>query len=262
MPCNGRKTLQVEVAEADGTAMSLGMSTATPAAPALAGTLSDLPLFDLLNLLSRAAHSGTVYFASTPGAAITLADGEITFATADPALSLRELLLRRRVTSESAWADALNDRELDIGVALVRSGATNATEMHRVVTEQIVATLHQINGWHDVDFRFLIGSRKVIGPGLAVEIDEARELVVERTRAWEAMYDTVPSVDVTVRLVPEPPASDGVLTIDPVDWPVLVFIDGVRTIAEIAEPARRSPFEAAQAVCRLARAGLAAVTPR
>ena len=105
--------------------MSLGLSASTKSAPALEGNLGDLPLFELLGLLSRSGQSGTVYFASTPGAAITLADGEINFATADPALSLRELLIRRAVTTHAGWNNAINDRDLDIGVALVRSGAAN-----------------------------------------------------------------------------------------------------------------------------------------
>lgn len=241
--------------------MSLGLSAASTAAAALEGNLGELPLFELLGLLARSSQSGTVYFATSTGAAVTLADGELTFATADPALSLRELLLRRAVTSEAGWSAALDQRDLDIGVALVRSGA-NSIEIQQTVLEQIVATLHLAQSWHDVEFRFLTGSRKVIGPGLAISVEHARHLVDERTRAWDEMYDTIPSVDVAARLVAEPPVSDGLLTIDASDWPVLVAIDGHRTIAELAVPAQRSPFQAAQSVCRLARSGLAAVVPR
>ncbi len=97
----------------------------------------------------------------------------------------------------------------------------------------------------------------MISPGLSLEVEHARRFVDERSRAWDEMSGTVASVGIIATLVNVPLVSDGLLTIEASDWPVLVAIDGKSTIAELAVPARRSPFEAAQSVCRLTRAGLA-----
>jgi hypothetical protein len=72
----------------------------------LEGTLGDLALFDVLDLLARGRQTGTLYIAGTRPAAITVVDGEVSFATNDPSCSLREVLLGRSLVTEDDWEAA------------------------------------------------------------------------------------------------------------------------------------------------------------
>src|SRR5205814_9687462 len=92
---------------------------------ALEGTLGDLHLFELLELLATTHQTGTLYIAGTRAAAVTVVDGEVSFATDDPNRSLREILLGRSPFTEATWAPPLKDRTPELAAARVGLSAAD-----------------------------------------------------------------------------------------------------------------------------------------
>jgi hypothetical protein len=227
--------------------------------PALEGTLSDLPLFDVLELLAITKQTGTLYVASSSPGALTLVDGEVSFATSDPSASLREVLLQRRIVSDDVWETATQHRDVDLGRALVDFGGTDEVELREAVHEHIVSTVFSLANASEGRFRFVNGSRHSMGPGYAYPIELLRSAVEVRRDQWNAISDVVPSAKVVVQLVGEPPRGQSTVCVAATDWPVVVELDGRRSIDLLVGPTRRSAFQVCQSVHRLVSAGLAKI---
>src|SRR2546430_14253186 len=88
---------------------------ATAERAALEGTLGDLHLFELLELLATTHQTGTLYIAGTRAAAVTVVDGEVSFATDDPNRSLREILLGCSLVTEDNWDTAAEGKGAHLG---------------------------------------------------------------------------------------------------------------------------------------------------
>lgn len=227
--------------------------------PALEGTLAELPLFEVLELLSITKQTGTLYVAAQPPGAVTMAEGEVSFATNDPSASLREVLLQRRIVSEAGWEEATRRRELELGRALVDPGGADEVELREAVHEHIVSTVFALSALDDGRFRFVPGSRHSMGPGYSYPVELLRSAVEVRKDQWNAISDVVPSTRSIVRLVGEAPRGQATVCVAASDWPVVAALDGLRTIDDLVAPTRRSAFQICQAVHRLVSAGLAYV---
>jgi hypothetical protein len=236
-------------------------SEAPPAAEraVLEGTLDDLELFEVLDLLARGRHTGTLYLAGARSAAITLVDGEVSFATSDPKCSLREVLLARSVIDERGWNEAVHDHHGDLGAALVARSGADPTELRSVVHEHILETVHELADLHDGGFRFVLGSRHSMGPGYAYPIDQLHGGVAYRSEAWRSIRDVVPSTAAIACLNETAPPGETIVCIAATDWPVVAALDGQRSLRDVAESTGLATFTICQAVYRLVTAGLVTI---
>ena len=165
---------------------------ATAERAALEGTLGDLALFEVLELLARGRQTGTLYIAGSRPAAITVVDGEVSFATSDPACSLREVLLGRSLVSEDNWDAAVKAKDTELGSALVAESGAQVGDLRDAVHEHIVATMYELTELVDGRFRFVLGSRHSMGPGYAYPITMLDGDVATRREAWRTISDLVP----------------------------------------------------------------------
>lgn len=226
---------------------------------ALEGTLEELALFEVLELLGRGRHTGTLYIAGSRPAAITVVDGEVSFATNDPSWSLREVLISRSVVDDDGWHEAVQAKDVDLGAALSAGSASRAAEVRAVVHEHILSTVFDLSDVMDGRFRFVLGSRHSMGQGYAYPIDRLRADVVSRGDAWRAIADVVPDPSVIVQLHDRPPAGDTIVCVAATDWPLVVALDGRRALSDLIEPTGMASFAICEAAHRLVTAGLASV---
>lgn len=226
---------------------------------ALEGTLEELALFEVLELLGRGRHTGTLYIAGAQPAAITIVDGEVSFATNDPSWSLREVLLARGVIDEDGWHEAVKARDVELGAALAAEAGANAVDVRAAVHEHILAVVHDLTESHDGRFRFVLGSRHTMGQGYAYPIDRLRADVTARRDAWRAIADVVPDPSVIVQLNARPPVGDTIVCVAATDWPVVVALDGRRSLDDLVAATGMAPFAICEAAHRLVLAGLASV---
>jgi hypothetical protein len=223
--------------------------------------LDDLELFEVLDLLARGRHTGTLYLAGTVAAAITVVDGEVSFATSDPNCSLREVLLARSLIDEDGWHEAVHENHGDLGAALVEQSGAAPGDLRDVVHEHILTTVHELIDLRDGRFRFVLGSRHSMGPGYAYPVARLCEDVARRSDAWRVMGEVVPGSDSLVRLNEVAPMGETIVCVAASDWPIVVALDGHRSLRDIAAATGMATFAVCEAVYRLVTAGLATVVP-
>ena len=221
--------------------------------------MEELALFEVLELLGRGRHTGTLYLAGDRPAAITVVDGEVSFATNDPSCSLREVLLARSVIDEDGWNEAVKSKDVELGAALSAQSGTRAAELRAVVHEHILATVYDLSELVDGRFRFVLGSRHSMGQGYAYPIDRLRHDVDGRGEAWRSIADVVPDPSVVVRLNAQPPARDTIVCVAATDWPLVVALDGRRPLGDLVAATGMASFAICEAAHRLVTAGLATV---
>ena len=234
---------------------------ARPAAEraALEGTLGDLPLFELLELLASTRQTGTLYIAGARPAAITVVDGEVSFATNDPSCSLREILLGRSLVTEDSWDAAVKDKDSELGAALVAQSGAEVGELRDAVHEHVLATVFDLTDLVDGRFRFVLGSRHSMGQGYAYPVSLLRDDVAMRREQWRSISDIIPNTSVIAQLNDLAPAGQATVCVAASDWPVIVALDGQRSLRELVGTTRMTSFAICQAVHRLVTAGLATV---
>ena len=226
---------------------------------ALEGTLGDLALFEVLDLLARGRQTGTLYIVGSHAAAITVVDGEVSFATNDPNCSLREVLLGRSLVTEDDWDTAVNAKDTELGSALIGASGAQVGDLRDAVHEHIVATMHELTDLIDGRFRFVLGSRHSMGPGYAYPITMLVGDVATRREAWRMISDLVPHTGVIAKLNDKAPDGDTMVCVAAGDWPVIVALDGQRSLLDLVETTRMTPFAICQAAHRLVTAGLATI---
>ena len=225
----------------------------------LEGTLGDLALFDVLDLLARSRQTGTLYIAGARPAAITVVDGEVSFATNDPSCSLREVLLGRSLVTEDDWEAATKAKDIELGSALIAESGAQVGDIRDAVHEHIVATMYELTDLVDGRFRFVLGSRHSMGNGYAYPVSMLRGDVAIRREAWRRISDLVPNTSVIAQLNDTAPEGDSMVCIAATDWPVIVVLDGQRPLRELAGTTRMTSFALCEAVHRLVAAGLATI---
>ena len=225
----------------------------------LEGTLGDLALFEVLELLACGHQTGTLYLAGSRPAAITMVDGEVSFATHDPSCSLREVLLGRALVTEDDWDAAVATRDSDLGNALVANSGAQVGALRDAVHEHIVATVYDLTDLVDGRFRFVLGSRHSMGQGYAYPVGMLRIDVATRNEAWRSINDLVPHTAVIAQLNGTPPDGDAMVCVAATDWPVVVALDGQRPLRDLVGPTKMTSFAICEAVHRLITAGLATI---
>jgi hypothetical protein len=226
---------------------------------ALEGTLDDLPLFELLELLDRTRQTGTLYIAGPRAAAITVVDGEVSFATNDPNYSLREVLLDRSLVSEADWETTVKARDPELGNALAAHSGARVGDLRDAVHEHILATVFDLTELVDGRFRFVLGSRHSMGQSYAYPVGQLRDNVALRREEWQSIADVVPHASVSAQLNATFPSGEVSVCIAAADWPVLVALDGQRPLRDLVGDTKMTSFAICRAVYRLVTAGLATV---
>jgi Domain of unknown function (DUF4388) len=226
---------------------------------ALEGTLGDLALFEVLELLACSRQTGTLYIAGSRPAAITMVDGEVSFATNDPSCSLREVLLGRALVTEDDWDAAIKAKDTELGSALVAETGVQVGDFRDAVHEHIVATVYELTDLLDGRFRFVLGSRHTMGQGYAYPVSLLRGDVATRREAWQTISDLVPHTSVIAQLNDHAPEGDSIVCVAASDWPVIRALDGQRPLRELVGTTRMTSFAICQAVHRLVTAGLATI---
>jgi hypothetical protein len=186
----------------------------------LEGTLADLALFEVLELLACGRQTGTLYLAGSRPAAT---------------------------------------RDTELGDALVTNSGAQVGALRDAVHEHIVATVYDLTDLVDGRFRFVLGSRHSMGPGYAYPVGMLRIDVAARSEAWRLINDLVPHTAVIAQLNDTPPDGDAVVCVAATDWPVVVALDGQRPLRDLVGPTKMTSFAICEAVHRLITAGLATI---
>jgi hypothetical protein len=221
---------------------------------ALSGSLTDLPLPDLLALVGSKGQAGVIELTgSTPGL-LVLAPGGITLALSDAGPTLQQVVVGSGLTGSDGWETAhlASLRGAPLAQALIDTGA-DPIRVEAVLREQIVGALFEFLVGADAEFAFLPGATHPIGDLFVFPADDLLADARARLDAWKVIAEAIPSVNTVMRLTRELPHTDITIALD--DWRVLARVDGCTTIEELIRELGMSSFAVCGVLHRLVLAG-------
>lgn len=229
-------------------------------APDLSGSLSSIPLPDILLLLNNNRKTGEL--SCTLGQlskTVEWENGEIVFARSslpDDRLGAY-LLARSRITpAQLEEASRGLDGQERLGAALIRSGALVPADLWSAVRGQVVEIVYSLFHWKEGRFEFHEGKPSEEKIALNASV---MSVIMEGTRRldeWSRFRQKIPSD--AVILAPVKALEEVARSVELSDFEktVVGLVDGRRTVREVVVLAGRDEFDSWQALYSLLSAGV------
>jgi hypothetical protein len=222
---------------------------------ALSGSLQDLPLRELLDLLAAGGRTGAIELDGAAPGLVVLVEGRISLALTDDGPTLQQVVLGSGLTTADGWDRAEQDAlaGASLADALVSEGA-DPVELEAALREQAISALFEFVLPSETHFTFVPDARHPLGDRFTFPAPDLIEEASRRIDAWRVIADAIPSTAMVMRLAPEAP--NAIVNVPADDWRVLALVDGHRSIAGIIEALGMSAFAVCGVVHRLMVSGL------
>lgn len=221
----------------------------------LTGSLDDLSLDELFQLLTATTSSGVIEFGDPVGATLWVHEGRISYGTSPGTPTSRDLLVRQGITTEEHFdgAVAATSPTQALHESLVDLFEVDAARIQAVAREQVITTVFEIVVVGADAFAFHAGGTDPLGT--SVELDHAEVIAeAERRRAeWQKIAELIPSTAIVTVLSPELPDGKAGMTVTADEWQVLAKLDGRRTVADVIADLGQSAFEVCGVLYELLR---------
>ncbi len=231
---------------------------------ALKGSLRDFSLPDLFRLLNLSKKSGTLML--TLGDArgyVCFRDGEVFFATENwNRQPLGEKMVEAGIVTWEQVHEALDkqtgeDSSVRLGQLLIQLGHITQTQLEIFIEEQIQEAVFELLRWDQADFEFMaqdLFPDEDIGLAIGTE-----ELILEGSRRldeWSRIVEKIPSMEVVFKMTPLKSRASNSINLTADQWVVLTFVDGRRTVRDIAEATSFSSMKSCKVLYELLTEGL------
>lgn len=233
---------------------------------ALRGNLRDFSLPDVFSLVTLSKKTGVLRIRRADDAegSVWFRDGEVFFAQSnwhrDP---LGQRLVDAGRVTPSALARALEAQRVEpeggrrLGQILVDEGYITGSVLEAFVQEQIQDTIFDLMRWDEGDFDFEpLESADSEDIGLTVSIENIIMEGSRRLEEWNRIKKKVPSMDMVFKMATAPGEGTFEISLKPIEWNLLLLVDGTRSVAELARETNRTDFDVARIVYGLFAAGL------
>ncbi len=123
--------------------------------------------------------------------------------------------------------------------------------------EQIQETIFDLMRWDDGEFDFeampTVAEEDI---GLSISIENVIMEGSRRLDEWARIKKKIPSMDVVFKMATAPGEGTFEISLKPIEWNLLLLVDGTRSVAEMARETSRTDFDVARIVYGLFSAGL------
>ncbi len=231
---------------------------------ALKGSLRDFSLPDLFKLLNLSKKSGTLML--TLGEArgyVCFRNGEVFFATENwNQQPLGERMIEAGIVTWEQVHEALEKQTKEDSCVLLRDlliqlGFITRSQLEIFVEEQIQEAVFELLRWDQADFEFMT---QVLFPdediGLAIGTEE---LIMEGSRRldeWSRIVEKIPSMEVVFKMAPLKTRASSSINLTADQWVALTFVDGRRSVRDIAEATAFSSMKSCKVLYELLTQGL------
>ncbi len=232
---------------------------------ALRGNLKDFSLPDVFQLVQLSGKTGVLRIVGTDAeGSIWFRDGDVFFAQSNwRREQLGERLVSAQRITPAALARALEAREAEgeggrrLGQILVGEGYITQQVLETFVQEQIQDTIFDLMRWDEGEFDFEVLPEVVHEDiGLAVSVENIVMEGSRRLEEWQRIKKKVPSTDMVFKMATAPGEGTFEISLKPIEWALLLLIDGTRSVRELAVETHSTDFEVARVVYGLFSAGL------
>ncbi|TLM92971.1 MAG: DUF4388 domain-containing protein, partial [Actinobacteria bacterium] len=233
---------------------------------ALRGNLRDFSLPDVFQLVTFSRKTGVLRITREDGAegSVWFRDGDVFFASSNwHAELLGERLVKAQRVTRQALDRALSIRAEDgsggrrLGQILIDEGYITDKVLESFVSDQIQDTIFDLMRWDEGDFDFEAMPDVVDEDiGLSVSMENVVMEGSRRLEEWSRIKKKIPSTDVVFKMATAPGEGTFEISLKPMEWQLLLLIDGSRSVAELAQFTHRTDFEVARIIYGLFSAGL------
>ncbi|MBA4370254.1 MAG: hypothetical protein C0418_01585 [Coriobacteriaceae bacterium] len=233
---------------------------------ALRGNLRDFSLPDVFQLVTFSKKTGVLRIRRADGAAgsVWFRDGDVFFAQSnwhqDP---LGQRMVAAQKITPNALSRALEMRASEppagrrLGQILVDEGYVSDKILEAFVQEQIQDTIFDLMRWDEGDFDFETMPEVLEEDiGLSVSIENIVMEGARRLEEWTRIKKKVPSMDIVFKMATAPGEGTFEISLKPIEWQLLLLVDGTRSVSELAVETGRTDFEVARIIYGLFSAGL------
>jgi hypothetical protein len=230
----------------------------------LKGSLDDFTLPEIFRLLASSSKTGSVQIHRSAGRGeVYFRQGEVYFAesslTRDP---LGQKLVRARLITELQLRQALDEHAETgnrLGEVLVAEGVLEQSQIEDAVRQQIEDAIFDLLRWELGEFSWEPGKQTDAEVPISVSVEN---LIMEASRKLEELEvitKQIPSETAILAMASTPPEGAAEINITPEEWRILVLVDGVRNVSDIALSVGLDNFSAMRTLYGLSSAGLIAV---
>ncbi|MRS13140.1 MAG: DUF4388 domain-containing protein [Actinobacteria bacterium] len=232
---------------------------------ALRGNLKDFSLPDVFQLVQLSGKTGVLRIQGVESeGSIWFRDGDVFFAQSNwRREQLGERLVSAQRITPAALARALELRESEpeggrrLGEILVNEGYITQQVLETFVQEQIQDTIFDLMRWDEGEFDFEVLPEVVHEDiGLSVSVENIVMEGSRRLEEWQRIKKKVPSTDMVFKMATAPGEGTFEISLKPIEWALLLLIDGTRSVRELATETHSTDFEVARVVYGLFSAGL------
>ena len=232
----------------------------------LKGELSELPLMDLLQILLMNKKTGVLIVErdhlalegeTGDRADIFMRNGQAKFISSRHDKHLRDLLA---AMGQKVPKDDKRDSEIALLVEVMESDSPIRAEVAKQVKKMTEERMGELLRWKNG--RFIFKEMDVPEALDLIEVDSL-ELLVQGARhmdEWEMVSAKIPSFEVVPTFPEQLP--DTTMSFTRNEWQVLMWVDGKRSVREIADQFPESTFEVAKAVVSLVDKGVLRIAER
>lgn len=230
----------------------------------LKGTLDDFSLADIFRLMSIARRTGKLEVVRSAGLGkVFVREGEVYYAESSLVREpLGQKLIRSGALTEGALMKALDENAASgkrVGEVLVDSGAISYEQLQRALQQQIEDAVFDLLRWDLGEFTWEPGVIAEVEVNIAVSVEN---LIIEASRRLdelEVIGRKIPSIESVLKMAQTPPEGAAEINITPEEWRMLVLVDGLRTVHDIALEVGVDDLTALRSLYGLVSAGLAEV---
>jgi hypothetical protein len=228
--------------------------------PALQGTVGDLPLADLLQLLAGTGQTGILELTGETPGLVAFHEGSVTLAISAMGPTLQQVFIGSGLTTAEQWEEltAAADGGTPLSTSLLASGV-DEERLRAVLYDHTVGAVFELMLPSEDAFAFVAGEHHPIGTAFPFPVDELLEDAGQRVEAWKVIADAIPSTSIRMRLARDIPRAK--LTVSADEWHVLSRVDGRATIADIIRELGMSAFAVCAVLHRLLQAGAVEPAP-
>lgn len=221
---------------------------------ALQGTVADLPVPELLQLLAGTRQSGMLELTGRNPGVVALEKGEVTLALSAMGPTLQQVFIGSGLTTSELWDEvvAAADQGGKLTDALIEAGV-NEDRARAVLYDHTVGAVFELMLPSDDAFAFLAGEEHPIGDRFSFTVEELLADAGQRVDAWKVIAEAIPSTSMRMRLAHALPRAKLTITAD--EWRVLSRVDGRTSIADIIRELGMSAFAVCAVLHRLLKAG-------
>lgn len=212
-----------------------------------------------VHLLAQAAggrQTGALVVGGHPGGAVYLLEGRVVYAESPAAPGVGELLTSSGRLAGRTWQYAL-DRGTStarVGRLLLEQGHLTQGELELCVLGALYDAAYFALSADCQPVNFIPGAMHWLGPVVAVDADAVTREVGRRGRLLDEIFPDARVDTEAVTPAARPPQER--ITLNALQWELLVHADGQRTPADLALLLGRAGFATIQELRRLAAAGL------